>query len=271
MRRFRVLGAACGLQTAPCMNRTLCLLIAGCSLVIGCMEEEEPAVRTREVFCRDFAAAACNEEVVSVCQAPDAEACRESQEDFCRTIVHDTFAGERSQECIDAVAEAYADGDLTGSELVTVRLLGEPCDQLSRGPREEGQSCMERGDCNSAAGFDCVMKSDRMSGTCEIPDVVSPGEDCEADQAVCTDNFFCNGENCIAARDLGDPCMHHEECGDEGFCDVDGECAARFEIGAACDDDAQCERGICDDSDDERTCTDLIRLGRNEPLCDDLS
>jgi hypothetical protein len=252
------------------MNRTLCLLIAGCSL-IGCMEEDEPAVRTREVFCRDFAAAACSEEVVSVCNAADAEACRASQEDFCRTIVPDTFAGERSDVCIEAVAAAYADGDLTGSELITVRSLGEPCDQLSRGPRAEGQSCMERDDCNTAGGFDCVMKADRMSGTCEVPEVVSPGEDCEADQAVCTENFFCNGENCIAARDLGDACMHHEECGEDGFCDVDGECAAGFGIGDACEDDAQCERGICYDFGDERTCSDRIPLSPTEPLCDDLS
>jgi hypothetical protein len=270
VRRFSALRAARGLQSVQRMNRTLWLsLIAGC-LLSSCMEEDEPGPRTREVFCRDFAAAACNEEVVSFCQATDAEACREAQEDFCRTIVPDTFAGERSEVCIEAVAAAYADGDLTGTELVTVRLLGAPCDQLSRGPRGEGQSCMERDDCDAASGFDCVMKSNSMSGTCEIPESVGPGEDCEADQAVCTGNFFCNGENCIAARDLGDSCMHHEECGDEGFCDVDGECAARLATGVACDEDAQCERGICYDFDDERTCTDRIRLGRTEPICDDL-
>lgn len=251
------------------MNRTLCLLIASC-LLIACMEEDEPAPRTREVFCRDFAAAACSAEVVSVCQAADAASCRASHEDFCRTIAPDNFAGERSQACIDAVAAAYADADLTASELVTVRLLGEPCDQLSRGPRGEGQSCMERDDCDSASGFDCVMKSDRMSGTCEIAERVGPGEDCEADQAVCSGDFFCNGENCIAPRDLGDACMHHEECGEEGFCDVDGMCAARFDIRAACEDDAQCERGICYELEGERSCTDRIRLAPSEPLCDEL-
>lgn len=234
------------------------------------MEEEEPAPRTREAFCRDWASVACNDEVVSVCQAADAEACRQSQEDFCRSIAPDSFAGDRSQACIDAVAAAYEDGDLSGSELVTVRLLGAPCDELSRGPRDEGQSCTERDDCDSASGFDCVMKSDSVSGSCEVPEVVSPGEDCEADQQVCTSNFFCNGENCIAAQDLGDPCMHHEECGEEGFCDVDGECAARFDTGDPCDDDAQCAAGICYDFGDERICTNRIVLTRSEPICEDL-
>jgi hypothetical protein len=234
------------------------------------MEEEEPVPRTREVFCRDWAGAACNGEVVSVCQAADAEACRQAQEDFCRSIVPDTFAADRSEQCIEAVANAYADGDLSASELVTVRLLGAPCDELSRGPRGEGQSCMTRDDCESAAGFDCVMKADRMSGTCEIPEIVSPGEDCEADQQICTSNFFCNGENCIAASDLGEDCMHHQECGEEGFCDVDGTCAARFDTNDACDDDAQCGDGICYDFGDERICTDRIVLSRSEPICNDL-
>jgi hypothetical protein len=234
------------------------------------MEEDEPGPRTRAEFCRDFAAAACNEEVVSVCQAADAEACRQAQEDFCLTIAPDTFAGERSQECIDAVAGAYADGDLTGDELVTVRLLADPCDELSRGPRADGQSCTVRDDCNSAAGFDCVVKADRTTGTCEMPESVGPGEDCEADQQVCTTGFFCNGENCISARDAGDPCMHHEECGEEGFCDVDGTCATRFDIGDPCDDDAQCIAGICYDFDGERVCTNRIVLTRSEPICADL-
>jgi len=234
------------------------------------MKEEEPGPRTREQFCRDWASSACNEDVVSVCQAADAEACRQAQEDFCRSIAPDTFAGDRSQACIDAVGAAYADHDLTATELLTVRLLGEPCDQLSRGPRDEGESCTDRDDCDSASGFACVKKSDQMNGTCELPESVEPGQDCEADQQVCTTGFFCNGENCIAARDPGDPCMHHEECGEEGFCDVDGTCAPRFDVGDPCDDDAQCNAGICYDFDGERVCTSRIVLSRSEPICADL-
>lgn len=253
-------------MTRPFLALIVCWSLTGCLFE----EDEEPAVRTREVFCRDWAATACNEEVVSRCQAADAEACRQAQEDFCRSIVPDTFAGDRADACLEAVGEAYADGDLSGADLVVVRMLGAPCDQLSRGPRDEGESCAVRDDCDSASGFACVVKSDRASGTCEIPETVSPGEDCEADQAVCTSDFFCNGENCIAARDLGDACMHHEECGEDGFCDVDGECAARFATGEACDDDAQCARGICYAFEDERICTDRIVLSRSEPICSDL-
>lgn len=254
------------------MTRPTCLALIVCCSLAGCLfeEDEEPAPRTREVFCRDWAASACNDEVVSRCQAADAEACRASQEDFCRSIVPDTFAGDRADACLEAVAAAYADGDLSGRDLVIVRMLGEPCDQLSRGPRGEGQSCMERDDCDSASGFDCVLKADRMSGTCEIPEVVSPGEDCDADPQVCTSDFFCNGENCISARDEGEPCMHHEECGEAGFCDVDGACRERFGTSEPCEDDVQCAEGVCYDFGDERICTNRIVLSRSEPICADL-
>ena len=266
----RFSGTVLGLRFANLrsMKRYFGPILIACLSLAAC-KEDEPEPRSREVFCRDWAIAACSEEVVSVCQAADAESCRQSQEDFCRTIAPESFAGDRSDMCIEAVAAAYADGDLSGSELLTVRLLAEPCHQLSRGTRGEGQSCMERNDCNSAAGFDCVKKSDRMSGTCEIPEMSGPGEDCEADQQICTTGFFCNGENCIAARDEGDPCMHHEEC-EDGFCDVDGACAARFDIGDPCDDDAQCGAGICYDFDGELVCANRIVLTRTEPICEDL-
>jgi len=251
------------------MTRHTLILVSVVLGFIACKEEEEPEPRTREVFCRDWAAAACNEEVVSVCQAADVEACREAQEDYCRSIAPERFSGARSDMCIEAVGQAYSDADLTESELRTVRLLDAPCHQLSVGTRGEGQSCMVRDDCETAAGFDCVMKSDRATGTCEIPEVVDPGEDCEADQQVCTEGFFCNGENCIAARDPGDPCTHHEEC-DDGFCDADGTCVEGLAIDDSCEDDAQCAEGICYDFGDERVCTDRVVLSRNDPICGDL-
>jgi hypothetical protein len=252
------------------MTRHALILVLTAFCFTACLEEDEPEPRTREAFCRDWAAAACNGEVVSVCQAGEVESCREAQEDFCRSIAPERFSGVRSDMCIEAVGEAYGDADLSARELLTVRLLGAPCHQLSSGTRGEGQSCTVRDDCETAAGFDCVMKSDRTTGTCEVPEVVDPGEDCEADQQVCTEGFFCNGENCIAGRDPGDPCMHHEECGEEGFCDVDGTCAEGFGIDDACEDDAQCAEGICYDFGDERVCADRIVLSRNEPICDDL-
>lgn len=258
------------MQASLGMMRHVCwVLIVTASTLIACLEDD-PEPRTREQFCRDWASAACNAEIVSVCQAADAESCRSSQEDFCRELAPAEFAGERSDRCIEAVAAAYRDGDLSASELRTVRLLAAPCDELSRGTRGPGQSCLARDDCNSAAGYDCVLKGNRMSGRCEIPEPVGAGEDCESDRAVCPTGFFCNGENCIAGRAPGAACMHHEECGTAGYCDVDGVCAARRAIGAACDDDAQCARGICYEFGDERVCTDRVVLTRTEPICEDL-
>lgn len=234
-------------------------------------EDEGNDSRTREEFCRAWASAACNEEVVSVCQAADAEACRQSQEDFCRTLVPDDFSDEHGAACIDAVESAYADGDLSGAELLTVRRLGEPCDRLGIGPKEQGESCEERADCDASGGFDCVIKSDAAQGVCEIPEIVAPGEDCDAAQQVCTAGFFCNGENCIAGMDIGDACERNEECGDEGYCDANGECAERFAVSEPCTDDAQCATGICYELEAEQVCTNRVVLSRSEPVCEDLS
>src|SRR5690606_21237618 len=120
-------------------------------------------------------------------------------------------SGARADQCIDAVAAAYEDADITADEIAIVLRFAAPCDQLVQGQRTEGEACEARRDCDAPAGFDCVFKGDVEMGTCQLPEVVGAGQDCGALNAVCEPGFYCNGENCIAGENVGEPCTYHAQ------------------------------------------------------------
>jgi hypothetical protein len=98
---------------------------------------------------------------------------------------------------------------------------------------------------------------------------VGAGLDCSADNAVCGDGFYCNGQNCIGGQAPGNPCVTDRECSNAGFCSS-GTCATRLGVASPCTANAECQSGVCFDSPSGRVCTDRLRLSRAEPLCEDL-
>jgi hypothetical protein len=224
---------------------------------------------TRENFCTRWGEAVCNDDVVSACQASNVDACRLSQERFCLDLVPSNgFVSDRADACIDAVKSAYSDADLSADELDTVLRLDAPCDQLVRGTRAAGESCMSRLDCNGPEGYDCVFKAGELTGNCEQPLVVQAGRDCSSDNAVCTDGFYCNGSNCIEAGRPGEACMRNDQCAN-GYCGPSNVCTAGLAVDVECTLDAQCASGLCYRfSATERVCTDRVRLSRTDPLCE---
>lgn len=231
--------------------------------------DESPAPETREGFCDRWGQAACSADVVSACQAASADDCRLAQEEFCLDLVPVTgFAPNQADACINAVRSAYSDADLTADELDTVLRLGPPCNRLVRGPREAGETCTSSADCNAPEGYECVIKGSMGTGTCQQPEVVEAGRDCSADEAVCTEGFFCDGENCVEGAAAGEACVINEQCA-EGYCADTDVCSPGLDVNAACTTDDQCASGICYQfSDTERVCTDRVRLSRTDPLCD---
>jgi hypothetical protein len=237
-------------------------------LLLACGEDEQ--ARTREEFCQDWAAAVCSDEVLSACQAANEEACHQSQENFCRTLVPEDFSDAHGDACIDAVGDAYADADLRDEELATVLALGGPCDRLFVGPKSEGEACDSPRDCDVAAGYDCVMKSNAARGRCEVPETVGAGRDCSAPQKTCSEGFYCDGGHCVEGKSEGDACTIQDECGRLAFCNAAGECAARLEVSEPCGNDFECATGICHEFEGKPICTDRVILARSEPLCADL-
>jgi hypothetical protein len=208
---------------------------------------------------------------VSACQATSAEACRLSQQAFCSSLVPATFSDSAADACLTAVGDAYADADLTGTELATVLELGPPCNRIVNGASKLGEACTTSRDCEGSAGYECVLKGEQTQGTCQKPEVVGAGLRCQAAQQVCMADFYCNGSNCIEAKLVGETCANDEECGSSGWCGPDNLCTARRAVNEPCADSKECLSELCFSfGSNDRVCVDRLRLSRSEPICLDL-
>jgi hypothetical protein len=246
------------------------LFAASLLLALAC-SGDDASVDTPTSFCNKWAEAACSEDTVSACQAADVDQCRGSQIAFCLDLVPTAgFSGRAADACLDAVGSAYADADLTATELQTVLRLAEPCDRLVKGPQSEGELCSSRADCNAPEGFDCVFKGNTAMGTCQVPRLVGAGLDCSDQNAVCGEGFYCNGQNCIGGQSVGMSCITDRQCSLDAYCAPSGLCAERLAVDSPCTLDAECATGLCYQFDAERVCTDRVRLSRTEPICADL-
>jgi hypothetical protein len=247
-------------------------LALSASVAFAACSSDDEVPDTPRRFCERWAAAACSGEVISACQAADADDCQASQIVFCLDRLPATrFSGARAAECIDAVEAAYDDADITADEMPIVLRFAAPCDRLVSGPRGQGEACNSPSDCDAPEGLDCVFKNDPDEGTCQVPETVGAGQDCSAVNAVCQPGFYCNGDNCIAGESVGDPCTRNEQCGATGYCGLTSVCEARRAVNSPCGFDEQCATGLCYSfSQTEQVCTDRVRLSRTDPLCEDL-
>jgi hypothetical protein len=244
----------------------VCAIAAPAALCLaGCEKEDDPL--TREGFCEQWASAVCGSEVTSVCQTSLAQ-CQASQADSCRDWLPADFQDEGVDACLKAVSGAYADADLNAAELDVVWRLGAPCNGIVVAGAG-GDSCERDADCSGSAGLTCVLK-DRAAGTCERAEVVEAGFACDEPQQTCKEGFFCNGDNCIVAGELGDSCSNDNQCADGLLCE-DEHCETQLPVGTDCTTDRQCDSEICYEiDDDQRVCVDRIRLSPAEPACDSL-
>jgi hypothetical protein len=193
-----------------------------------------------------------------------------TQQRFCEGLVPAGFSDAHGDACIKAVAAAYADADLTGTELTTVLQLGAPCDAVIKGPKGQGEVCARNSDCDESAGFACVLRGGDSTGTCQVPELVGPGQKCGALQQLCMSGFFCDGKNCIASKDAGEDCVNDGECAPSGYCSADSKCVTLLGVGLACDADEQCQSELCYASTASMSCADRVRLSPAEPICQNL-
>jgi hypothetical protein len=258
------------------------LTLLALSLPLGCSGAEEPPdpLAKPAGFCEAWGEAACQEKVVLNCDAASVDDCVATQSSFCLELIPAIYASGRAEACISAVKSAYRDAILTAEEVQLVRSLAAPCDQLSGGTRDEGESCGNNDECNTARGLFCIKKGGATRGSCEKPEVMPPGEACDGAAQICEDGYFCNGENCVAYKKTGAVCDGQYQCSPEEQCltTVDAEgvetsaCTARLEANELCTGDADCQSGYCymAAGATEGECASMIVLSRSEPLCDDL-
>jgi hypothetical protein len=260
----------------------LALVLLALTLPFGCKSADDTPpdpLAKREGFCDAWAKSACQAKVLEACNTPVVEDCLNTQSDFCLGILPENYSSKHASECLSAVKAAYKDADLTADELAVVIKLGAPCDQLSKGISTDGESCSQNDECNTAAGFSCIMKLGESKGTCGKPELVGAGEACDGPTQVCGDGYFCNAENCVAYKKTGGTCTGDFQCAPANHCVLDttmdpatGTCEVRAELSADCANDDDCQSHYCVVPSGETVgkCASTIRLSINEPLCENL-
>lgn len=263
------------------MNKSLIsLILLAAALPLGCKgEEEEPdPLATRAGFCDAWAEAACSQAVIDACNVAEVADCRSTQSVYCLSLLPRQYqSSDQAEACVTAVGSAYADGDLTADELAIVTRLGAPCDRLSTGTSDDGESCEANDDCNTARGSTCIKKLGAAEGTCGVPEEVAAGDACDAPTQVCKAGYYCNAENCVTYKKTGVACTGDYMCKPEDHCVIEapateGTCEPRADLSDACISDDDCQSHYCAIAQDatEGKCASKLRLGINEPLCDNL-
>ena len=230
-------------------------------------------------FCEIWAERACNETVIERCVATDVEACRDAQANFCLGLARDNFAGDNAEECLDAVELAYEDAELTADERDTVRKLGTPCDQIVSGSGGS-DACVQHSDCETL-GLSCVRALGQAMGICQDADIVQGGFPCSGPNQVCAEDFYCDGQNCLAAAGAGAPCTLDMPCRSDFNCErptgvppplgaSDATCVPKVGIGEACAKDADCFSDICAIGAAGGICVENVVLSQTDPVCTDL-
>ncbi|HEX4341386.1 MAG TPA: hypothetical protein VH062_36005 [Polyangiaceae bacterium] len=247
-------------------------------------------ISTVRGFCDEWGARACNDKVVDLCSAATADDCIGSQQSFCETLIpEDKYSAKTAPDCLDAVADAYKDGVLTADERDTVMNLGNACSKIVSGPGTAGKTCSEDSDCDRDEDLACIKKTS-ATGKCQVPTSppVSGGFSCDAAEAVCVTDFYCDGTNCLAAKSQGDDCSSTLPCDAASHCldsggkviavgesadggAVAGTCAARKAVGGDCTSDDDCVSRICTQvAGSSGVCSAQISLSPSDQVCKNL-
>lgn len=227
---------------------------------------------TEASFCDALAEVQCNDAVVSACYgsdqaslAEDAKSCLSaaSRGESCNPLGL-TYHPETAESCLLKQRDAYADAEISSSELKT---LTEACIAVFSGGGRNGAECTADTDCNTGAGQRCLVKKGE-EGKCFKPVVVSAGHKCTAEDALCEDGFFCDGSNCIAQPEVGEACEAGQPCVSGAYCAAD-KCEAQVSNGHDCTSATECKGGFClQDSDGtDGLCASTSKLQLNGANC----
>jgi len=242
---------------------------------------EEPGPRTDDKlktvagFCDAWAEAACSDAAVQACNSNETT-CLTRQASYCQNLIPVGYSSANSQVCIRAVERAYADDELTADELRLVQRLDGECSQLVNGGRAEGEECTLSTQCDTVSGYICVIKAGALSGSCQIPEYVTGGSDCEDPQIVCEADLYCDTGTtrslCAFPAEVDDPCTSNPMCGLAGVCDIptdetEGVCVARLANKAECSRDDQCESNFCLLTATPPQCTSSVGLTGESSIC----
>lgn len=251
------------------------LVLIGLAVPPACSVEEDNTPANASAFCEAWGNAACSALAVEQCSSPDRDTCATYQQADClKRLDADLYSKAGANECLDAVRRAYDDAKLSAEELATVFGLEGDCARVQSTESPEGTQCESDAECDVAAGFACVVRTDTGApeGECHVPVTATGGNSCKDKDVVCTPGFYCNGSHCLARPAKGDDCSFAEPCLEELRCvgaGGSGACADKLGLRAACTADDECASGLCSESSDgARGCATSVLLDFNKAICD---
>lgn len=174
-------------------------------------------------------------EVVDFCERWGEAACGELVLEYCAAD-EASCRSAQSEFCESLFVGASFDPDGAASCLLAVTLAYEDGDLY-------------------ASELDTVRS---LENECDAVAVRADEEDPPCDD--------CNGDLAPAA-----PCTDTRQCDTDSYCGFEGRCATRGSIGDTCSEDRLCEAALhcLLVGDAEGACVAVVRLGRQEPMCDE--
>lgn len=220
-------------------------------------------------FCEARASAECSSAVLLNCAIPTMSTCVAARDQICLTTVppNTVYNPGAGEGCVDAVADAYADGEITMAESQAIDVA---CLPVFNGPGAAGAACQVDPDCQVGSMLRCVLGPSSSEGTCQVPQVVMGGYSCAMPAEQCADGFHCGATaNCDVDGMLGQACDANDPCGDMLACGASGTCESKSPDGTACTMNSQCLNGICNGAGTAMAgvCVTVITLSPTEPFC----
>ena len=239
------------------------------------IDSQRGALQDAGSFCAEWADAACNSQVVDRCAAESTDHCVGQQERSCKKLINaDEYSNRTAFQCLGAVARAYADAELTASELKTVLGAQNECDSVVAGPGAADGACLRTSDCNTDRELECLFRPGNAVGSCQLPEGIEAGHDCSALSSVCGGEYYCDGSHCLSKKAAEEPCSNTEPCGADLHCPAgdDSHCQPTLDTGGECELDEQCASGLCAlrTTESVGVCADSVVLNPLSPLCEQL-
>lgn len=221
-------------------------------------------------FCQARATAECSHAVVEACAVADMPTCVTNRQAICETSAppNTVYNPDAAEGCVDEVASAYADAQLT---LVETQAINAACLPVFNGPGATGAACQVDLDCQVGSMLRCVLAPNSTQGTCQVPVMVMGGGSCMAPAEQCVAGYHCGlTANCDIDPALGDPCAPNNPCAPSLACAASGMCANKSADGSPCTTDDDCLHGICNGAGVAGAaplCVSEITLASMEPFC----
>jgi hypothetical protein len=245
-------------------------------VALGCKGGGSGSPEMASDFCKQYADAIC--QIATACGI-SMETCTATQQQQCVMMEPPAtskrvFTPANTGNCISKVNAAYG----ASTPIITPAVqagIDLACGYVWQGPGMVNMdTCTTQFDCAGATNGSIIC--DQAHHLCATSMTISGTNQCSANGAVCSTNFYCATNtagisSCTAAgsstTNPPSPCSATMPCDSNSRC-VNGTCMALVATGGACTANSDCATdGYCDPYGGSATCDDGIRFAKGSQQC----